>query len=196
MGWRGKAVKKIERNWCNNGKCSECLEGCSLDEMIPCSPDCENLTGDGKILLKQCLECGCDAALSVFGYNDRSALKELISDEPLINYPIDFMSIVDDLNIKEQLKKEERDKKYCPKIDSDLLIIDSYFDCDVGLKFAVKHRFNVKFTDTGSNRLAEIMLRFAEKGYQIEVIGETSYALDGLYCYEKPIVLFKKAWIQ
>ena len=81
-------------------KCSECVEGCLLDEIMPCSPDCENLTCDGKILLKQCWECGCDAALSVFGLTDMSELKELLSAEPIIDYPIDFMSMVDDLNQK------------------------------------------------------------------------------------------------
>jgi len=46
------------KQWCGK-KCSEC-RGCELDKAIPCSPDCENLTEDGKMIIRGCLEAGCD----------------------------------------------------------------------------------------------------------------------------------------
>lgn len=54
----------LNRPWCNNGKCSECESLCHLDEEIPCSPDCENLTSTGKRIISKCIEAGCDAIIS------------------------------------------------------------------------------------------------------------------------------------
>lgn len=51
----------LDRKWCNNGECAECISRCSLDERIPCSPDCNNVTPEGKILISKCMESGCDA---------------------------------------------------------------------------------------------------------------------------------------
>lgn len=56
------------------GNCGEekRCEKCRLDQMIPCSPNCENLTADGKIRIKRCLEEGCEEVKYIFGMPDRS----------------------------------------------------------------------------------------------------------------------------
>lgn len=90
--------------------------------------------------------------------------------------------------------KKAKVRKYCPMFEDDFLLIDNQFDDELGLAFADKHHFNVKFTDTGSSTLAKIMLMFAQKDYQIEVIGEPSYAPDGLQLADKPVILFRKEW--
>lgn len=58
------------KQWCGK-ECSEC-NGCKLDEMIPCSPDCENLTEDRKIKVKACLEFGCKEVKYVLGAENLS----------------------------------------------------------------------------------------------------------------------------
>lgn len=52
------------RGYCGK-KCGDC-NGCSLDETIPCSPDCENLTKDGKIHIRECLNSGCEEVKYIF----------------------------------------------------------------------------------------------------------------------------------
>ncbi len=43
--------------WCGQA-CSECRTNCSLDESIPCSPDCEGLnTVTGKPDSEHCKDC-------------------------------------------------------------------------------------------------------------------------------------------
>ncbi len=78
------------KQWCGK-KCSEC-RGCKLDEMIPCSPDCENLTEDGKIKVKACLESGCEEVkyvLSAEDLNDKELLEKFgeIADYPYSALP-------------------------------------------------------------------------------------------------------------
>ena len=56
----------MKRTPCNNARaCCDCQHPCRLDESIPCSPDCENLTDDGIVLLAQCIADGCDAVASL-----------------------------------------------------------------------------------------------------------------------------------
>lgn len=58
--------------------CAECVKGCELDEMIPCTPDCANLTADNKILVKECLSSGCDTVKAIFdmvGCPDNEVIK-------------------------------------------------------------------------------------------------------------------------
>lgn len=65
--------------YCGNGKCSDCGKDCRIDEAIPCSPDCENLTGDGKIKVRECLKSGCDKIryiLDMVGRSDSEILEE------------------------------------------------------------------------------------------------------------------------
>ena len=47
-------------DWCGK-PCAECEASCSLDESMPCSPDCENLNPDGTRKTTLCREAKCDA---------------------------------------------------------------------------------------------------------------------------------------
>lgn len=58
--------------------CSDCKNPCKLDETIPCSPDCENLTKDGKIKITKCLEDGCAEIRYIFDML-QSTDKEIIN---------------------------------------------------------------------------------------------------------------------
>ena len=49
-------------NWCGN-PCADCVDVCTLDESIPCSPDCENLFPDGSYNIAKCINSGCDAIM-------------------------------------------------------------------------------------------------------------------------------------
>lgn len=53
--------------WCGE-KCGESdkCSHCYLDMNIPCSPDCENLTVDGKIHITKCLMSGCEEIWYIF----------------------------------------------------------------------------------------------------------------------------------
>lgn len=48
------------KGWCGS-PCCDCKTSCSVDESIPCSPDCENLNQDGTRNEKNCKKSGCDA---------------------------------------------------------------------------------------------------------------------------------------
>lgn len=48
-----------------NHSCSECTNPCKLDESIPCSPDCPNLSDSGQVSIRKCLLYGCDAIFSL-----------------------------------------------------------------------------------------------------------------------------------
>lgn len=48
------------KEWCGK-PCCDCSKPCSLDESIPCSPDCNALNPDGTRDINVCLENGCDA---------------------------------------------------------------------------------------------------------------------------------------
>lgn len=77
----------LNRDFCNNGKCSECSTSCALDMSIPCSPDCPNLTSDGMIFTKKCIESGCDAINIVFGTDDNEEIIEQYGE--ISTYPYD-----------------------------------------------------------------------------------------------------------
>ena len=47
------------------GSIEEC-SGCVLDQTIPCSPSCENLTEDGMIKIAECLKAGCEEVKYIF----------------------------------------------------------------------------------------------------------------------------------
>ena len=68
----------MHKDWC--GKiCCDCKKTCNLDEQIPCSPDCENITEDGFIKVKECLESGYDEIRSVLNMKngtDQEILKK------------------------------------------------------------------------------------------------------------------------
>ena len=73
------------RQWCGR-ECGEC-KGCRLDEMIPCSPDCENLTEDGKIKVKACLESECEEVKYAFGAENLSNEELLTKFGEVTEYP-------------------------------------------------------------------------------------------------------------
>lgn len=43
-------------NWCGE-RCADCTKICGLDESMPCSPDCENLSPDGIPNTVECQKC-------------------------------------------------------------------------------------------------------------------------------------------
>lgn len=70
--------------WC--GKvCLDCKTACSLDERIPCSPDCKNLEGD-KIKLAQCLEDGCEEVGYIFDVQNPENLTENVKAALIAQY--------------------------------------------------------------------------------------------------------------
>lgn len=70
----------LDREWCNNGECAECTSVCLIDERIPCSPDCSNLTPGGNILFSNCIESGCDAFYCLLPPEaERKTAKELLN---------------------------------------------------------------------------------------------------------------------
>ena len=70
-------------------KCSQC-SGCSLDERIPCSPDCDNLTGYGKIRIKECLETGCEEVKYIFDMVDKTDEEIIAKYGEIAAYPYDI----------------------------------------------------------------------------------------------------------
>lgn len=66
------------KGYCKKSACSDCKKPCRLDESIPCSPDCGNLTEDGKILIEKCLQAGCEEVKYIFGMPNASD-KEIIA---------------------------------------------------------------------------------------------------------------------
>lgn len=54
------------KGYCGKRKCCDCHTVCLLDEQIPCSPDCENLTEDGMIQIEECLKAKCEETQYIF----------------------------------------------------------------------------------------------------------------------------------
>ena len=75
------------KGYCKRQSCADCTTSCILDELIPCSPDCENLTDDGKILIEKCLQDKCEEVKYLFNMEDRSD-EELLREYGSVNdYP-------------------------------------------------------------------------------------------------------------
>lgn len=53
------------KGYCGN-RCYDCEHECELSMTIPCSPNCDNLTEDAKIKIKNCLEEGCPEVRYIF----------------------------------------------------------------------------------------------------------------------------------
>ena len=51
------------KDWCGSS-CADCANPCTLDQSIPCSPDCELLRADGSRNVRDCTAVGCDALIS------------------------------------------------------------------------------------------------------------------------------------
>ena len=78
------------KGYCGLHACYDCGMGCKLDQMIPCSPDCENLTEDGKILVEKCLEAKCEEVKYIFDMANASDDEILKAYGPVTAYPYDF----------------------------------------------------------------------------------------------------------
>ena len=73
--------------YCKKCRCADCRTFCRLDESMPCSPDCDNLTEDGKILIEKCLQDKCEEVKYIFNMEDCSD-EELLMEYGCINdYP-------------------------------------------------------------------------------------------------------------
>ena len=46
----------MHKDWCGK-TCADCAHPCSLDESMPCSPDCEHLGPNGETNCAECQEC-------------------------------------------------------------------------------------------------------------------------------------------
>lgn len=46
------------QEWCKK-PCSDCQSPCSLDQSIPCSPDCPHLNADGTVYMSGCIDARC-----------------------------------------------------------------------------------------------------------------------------------------
>lgn len=69
----------VINGYCGKRKCSECPSSCFLDKKISCSPDCENLTEDWRIRIKECLKAKCEEVQYIFdmvGCSDEEIIKQ------------------------------------------------------------------------------------------------------------------------
>lgn len=57
----------------------EKCKSCRLDQIIPCSPECENLQGD-MILIGKCLEAGCEEVKYIFFARDDVTDDQVLSE--------------------------------------------------------------------------------------------------------------------
>lgn len=77
------------RLYCRKRACSECKENCYIDGAIPCSPDCENLTEDGKIKVAECLKSGCEEVKYIFDMVNSSDAEIIGEYGEIAEYPYD-----------------------------------------------------------------------------------------------------------
>ena len=75
------------KGYCGLKSCCDCSTGCDLDDSIPCSPDCENLTQDGNILIGNCLKAQCEEVKYIFGMPACSDGELMQSYGPIAKYP-------------------------------------------------------------------------------------------------------------
>lgn len=54
------------KDWCGK-PCSECSSPCSLDQSMPCSPDCSEINKDGTRNVNNCVKIACDAIIASEG---------------------------------------------------------------------------------------------------------------------------------
>lgn len=55
--------------WCGK-PCCECINPCWIDQMLPCSPDCENLQPDGTADQEKCRGCEVYEEIIIMGYEE------------------------------------------------------------------------------------------------------------------------------
>lgn len=73
--------------YCGKRACSECKTYCDLDLSIPCSPDCENLTEDGKIKVAECLKEKCEEVKYIFNMPEATDEEILVAYGEITDYP-------------------------------------------------------------------------------------------------------------
>lgn len=76
--------------YCKERPCCDCKKPCRLDEAIPCSPDCENLTEDGRILVGKCLQAKCEEVKYIFGMPDAADEEVLKQYGTVAPYPYEI----------------------------------------------------------------------------------------------------------
>lgn len=69
--------------------CAEC-EGCHIDSIIPCLPDCKNLTEDGQIKIKDCLSEGCSEVKYIFDMVQATDAEILDKYGEVAEYPYEY----------------------------------------------------------------------------------------------------------
>jgi hypothetical protein len=74
--------------------------------------------------------------------------------------------------------------------DKDTLLFNSCFVDDEDIEYAVKHKFNVRYTDTGCTDTFNLISKFIDLGYDFKIIKEPYKAPDGLELEPKLIALF------
>ena len=70
-------------------ECSQC-SGCALDERIPCSPDCENLTKGGLIKIKECFKASCEEVKYIFNMPESTDEEILAKHGEIAAYPYEI----------------------------------------------------------------------------------------------------------
>lgn len=90
----------LNRNFCGNKVCADCdvCSKCILDLSMPCSPDCENLTVDGRIAVKRCIEAGCENIEIVFDMENTEEILKTYGE--IAEYPYDVLDIIESENEK------------------------------------------------------------------------------------------------
>ena len=74
--------------------------------------------------------------------------------------------------------------------DEETLIFDTPFIDEGDVKYALYHRFNVRFTETKCSNFVDILTYFLDKGYDFSIIKARDFAPDGLELNPKLIALF------
>lgn len=145
------------KQWCGK-ECSEC-RGCKLDEMIPCSPDCENLTEDGKIKVKECLKSGCEEVKYVLreeGLSDEELLEKFgdVTDYPYSALPDGVLTKTLDVTVN------------CQAYYKSSIEVPDNLSLEEALDYAMEHLSDIPLGDleyvTDSDQLDEENCDFAE----------------------------------
>lgn len=129
------------KGYCGIKACCDCSRGCKLDASIPCSPDCENLTHDGKILLEKCLQEKCEEVKYIFNMPDSSDEELLTKYGAVTQYPyldggvsvksweeIEKKYLQDREN--KRIRSQEMNKIFSP--EDIVMVIGSFYLCNDG----------------------------------------------------------------
>jgi len=73
--------------------------------------------------------------------------------------------------------------------DENTILFDCPYMDEEDVRYAIYHRFNIRFTETKSSNFIDILAYLLEKGYEFSVIKECNI-IDGLELSPKLIALF------